>query len=204
MGKTVSKLELGEIIGRDERTLSRWQKDGMPVNEFGLGRGNENQYDTQAVIEWLMRQAALNGKKESTRDRLDRLRGDREELALAKDLGEVVVEAEMVERFEAVITAAKIELLNTFPDERTRIKGINALASKGFEKEIEAAIDDGSSVEATALVLFKAAQDRGISLSAIKSDAQGVAGTTPNADGKAGERKAAVSSIVAGATSKRR
>ncbi|NWA04795.1 terminase small subunit [Pseudomonas gingeri] len=117
MGKTVSKLELGEIIGRDERTLSRWQKDGMPVNEFGLGRGNENQYDTQAVIEWLMRQAALNGKKESTRDRLDRLRGDREELALAKDLGEVVIEAEMVERFEAVITAAKIELLNTFPDE---------------------------------------------------------------------------------------
>ncbi|NWA04799.1 S49 family peptidase [Pseudomonas gingeri] len=88
--------------------------------------------------------------------------------------------------------------------ERTRINGINALASKGFEKEIEAAIDDGSSVEATALVLFKAAQDRGISLSAIKSDAQGVVGTTPNADGKEGERKAAVGSIVAGATNKRR
>ncbi|PMY63140.1 MULTISPECIES: terminase small subunit [Pseudomonas] len=117
MGMTVSKVELGEIVGRDERTLSRWQKEGMPVIEFGVGRGNENQYDTQAVIEWLMRQAALNGKKESTRDRLDRLRGDREELALAKDLGEVVIEAEMVERFEAVITAAKIELLNTFPDE---------------------------------------------------------------------------------------
>ena len=117
MGKTVSKLELGEIIGRDERTLSRWQKDGMPVIEFGVGRGNENQYDTQVVIEWLMRQAALNGKKESTRDRLDRLRGDREEIALARELGEVVIEAEMVERFEAVITAAKIELLNTLPDE---------------------------------------------------------------------------------------
>lgn len=117
MGKTVTKLELAEIIGRDERTLSRWQKDGMPVIEFGVGRGNENQYDTQLVIEWLMRQAALNGKKESTRDRLDRLRGDREEIALARELGEVVIEAEMVERFEAVITAAKIELLNTFPDE---------------------------------------------------------------------------------------
>lgn len=117
MGKTVSKLELSEIVGRDERTLSRWQKEGMPVIEFGVGRGNENQYDTQAVLEWLMRQAALNGKKESTRDRLDRIRGDREELAFAKDLGEVVIEAEMVERFEAVIVAAKIELLNTFPDE---------------------------------------------------------------------------------------
>ncbi|MNN52770.1 hypothetical protein D3C81_1674870 [compost metagenome] len=84
--------------------------------------------------------------------------------------------------------------------ERERIKGINALASKGFEKEINAAIDDGSSVEATALQLFKAAQDRGISLSAIKNDAQGATGTTTPGDDKQGERKAAVSAIVAGAS----
>lgn len=84
--------------------------------------------------------------------------------------------------------------------ERERIKGINALASKGFEKEVEAAIEDGSSVEATAMVMFKAAQDRGISLSGIKADAQGVSGTTPPAGGKEGERKAAVSAIVAGAS----
>ena len=84
--------------------------------------------------------------------------------------------------------------------ERGRIKGINALAVKGFEKEIGAAIDDGSSVEATALVLFKASQDRGISLAGIKGDAQGVTGTTPLEGGKAGERKAAVSAIVSGAT----
>ncbi|CAM3723862.1 Peptidase S49 family protein [Pseudomonas wadenswilerensis] len=85
-------------------------------------------------------------------------------------------------------------------EERERIKGINALASKGFEKEIEAAIDNGSSVEATALVMFKAAQDRGISLASIKSDAQGVTGTTPSGDSKQGERKAAVSAIVLGAS----
>ncbi|WP_028694347.1 S49 family peptidase [Pseudomonas cremoricolorata] len=84
--------------------------------------------------------------------------------------------------------------------ERERIKGINALASKGFEKEVEAAIEDGSSVEATAMVMFKAAQDRGISLSGIKTDAQGVSATTPPAGGKEGERKAAVSAIVAGAS----
>ena len=83
--------------------------------------------------------------------------------------------------------------------ERERIKGINALAVKGFEKEIGAAIDDGSSVEATALVLFKASQDRGISLAGIKGDAQGVTGTTPLEGGKAGERKAVVSAIVSGA-----
>ena len=84
--------------------------------------------------------------------------------------------------------------------ERERIKGINALAVKGFDKEIGAAIDDGSSVEATALVLFKASQDRGISLAGIKADAQGVTGTTPLEGGKAGERKAVVSAIVSGAT----
>lgn len=116
MGKQVTKAELGEIVGRDERTLSRWQNEGMPVFEFGLGRGNENQYDTEQVIAWLIQVAALNGKKESVRDRLDRLRGDREEVALAKDLEEVVIAAEMIERFEAMITAAKLELLNTFPE----------------------------------------------------------------------------------------
>ncbi|MEN2396939.1 terminase small subunit [Pseudomonas halotolerans] len=117
MGRTVSKAELSEIVGRDERTLTRWQNDGMPVIEFGLGRGNENQYDTEAVIQWLMHQAALNGKKESSRDRLDRVRANREELALAKDLGEVVIAADLIGRFEAMITAAKVELLNSFPDE---------------------------------------------------------------------------------------
>lgn len=116
MGRTVNKADLSEIVGRDERTLTRWQNDGMPVIEFGLGRGNENQYDTEAVIQWLMHQASLNGKKESSRDRLDRVRANREELALAKDLREVVVATDLVERFEAMITSAKVELLNTFPD----------------------------------------------------------------------------------------
>ncbi|WP_044871989.1 terminase small subunit [Pseudomonas sp. LFM046] len=116
MGKQVTKAELSEIVGRDERTLSRWQNDGMPVAEYGMGRGNENQYDTEQVIGWLIQIAALNGKKESARDRLDRIRADREEVALAKDLDEVVVAEEMIERFEAMITAAKLELLNTFPE----------------------------------------------------------------------------------------
>lgn len=84
--------------------------------------------------------------------------------------------------------------------ERERIKGINTLAVKGFEKEIEAAIDGGSSVEAAALSLLKASQDRGISLAGIKGDAQGVTGSTPPAGGPAAERQSAVSAIVSGAS----
>lgn len=93
---------------------------------------------------------------------------------------------------EASASAAKAE--------RERITGIHALAAKGFEKEIAAAIDDGSSVEATALTLFKAAQDRGISLAGIKADATGTTGANPpQGDQAAAERKTAVNAIVAGA-----
>lgn len=116
MGQRVTKAQLCEIVGRDERTISRWQNTGMPVLQTGLGRGNENEYDTQAVIEWLVQIAQQRGEKEGVRDRLDRIRGDREEVALAKDLGELVVAADLIERFEAVITAAKVELLNTLPE----------------------------------------------------------------------------------------
>lgn len=84
--------------------------------------------------------------------------------------------------------------------ERQRITGIHALASKGFETEISAAIDAGTSVEATALQLFKAAQDRGISLHAIKADATGASTATPSGNDDNGERKAVVNSIVAGAS----
>ncbi|MEE4461286.1 terminase small subunit [Azotobacter chroococcum] len=116
MAMRVTKAQLCEIVGRDERTISRWQNSGMPVLEVGLGRGNENEYDTQVVIEWLVQVAQQRGEKESVRDRLDRIKGDREELALAKDLEQVVIAADLIERFEAMITAAKVELLNTLPD----------------------------------------------------------------------------------------
>lgn len=88
--------------------------------------------------------------------------------------------------------------------ERDRINGINALAVKGFEAEISAAIENGSSVEATALALFKAAQDRGISIDGIKSDAQGVkTAATKTADEKAqADQKTAVAAIVAGANAR--
>ena len=112
----VTKAQLAEFVGRDERTLTRWQNEGMPVLEFGLGRGNENEYETTDVIRWMI-DRALNGGQESAKDRLDRIRGDREELAYAKDLEEVVVADELLSRFEAMIVAAKGELLNTLPDQ---------------------------------------------------------------------------------------
>lgn len=73
--------------------------------------------------------------------------------------------------------------------ERERIKGINALAAVGFEEEVQTAIDTGLSVEATALSLYKASQDRGVTLGAIKSDAKSAAAASP----KGGAEKPTIS-----------
>lgn len=53
MGKLVQKAELAKILGKTERTLTTWQKNGMPIEVDG-SRGTANQYDTQAVIEWII------------------------------------------------------------------------------------------------------------------------------------------------------
>lgn len=55
--------------------------------------------------------------------------------------------------------------------ERSRILGIQALARAGFEAEVAAAIDAGDSPEKFAHTLIKAAQDRGITLDAVRRDA---------------------------------
>ncbi|XKE45745.1 S49 family peptidase [Halomonas organivorans] len=81
--------------------------------------------------------------------------------------------------------------------ERERCKGILDLASPGFEQEVAAAIDEGASVEATGLRLFKAAQDRGISLDDIAADGTRATTTQPPKDDKeAQERQSAVSAIT--------
>ena len=51
MGKQVKKAELAEIIGVSERTLTTWQKNGMPISYDGR-RGEANLYDTENVIAW--------------------------------------------------------------------------------------------------------------------------------------------------------
>lgn len=81
--------------------------------------------------------------------------------------------------------------------ERERCQGIHALAAPGFEKEIAKAIEDGSSVEATGLALFKAAQDRGITLAGLQADSTSAPPATPPKDDKeAQEHEAAVSAIT--------
>ncbi|KAA3543519.1 S49 family peptidase [Pseudomonas sp. ST1] len=121
----------------------------------------------------------------------------REALAAGTDPNTIEIASASQPELETARTQASAQAVTA---ERERIKGINGLASKGFETEITAAIDSGASVEATALQLFKAAQDRGISLSAIKADSTRASTSTPTDGNAQGERKAVVGAIVAGAS----
>lgn len=110
----VNKKQLAEVIGYSERALTDWQKEGMPML-YDAARGASNIYDTAQVIQWMIRRELDKFQLESPRDRLDRIRADREELALAKDL-ESVAPLHLIEaQWRDHILAARTELL-TLPD----------------------------------------------------------------------------------------
>lgn len=107
----VNKKQLAEIFGISERSFTEFQKlPNFPIKEDG-GRGKTNTYDTEAVFRWLVRREA--GKNtETSRERLDRIRASREELAYAKDLQELVPAELVEEQLTSAVIAIRSDVLN--------------------------------------------------------------------------------------------
>ena len=80
--------------------------------------------------------------------------------------------------------------------ERKRIADIQAMGRPGFDAELKAAIDSGASPEAFAMSMLKAAQDRGITLEAIRKDAPPAAPHAKPGDTQGGGKKLKSSSEV--------
>lgn len=59
--------------------------------------------------------------------------------------------------------------------ERTRVSGLQAIGMKGFEKELQTAIDSGATVEAFAVDQAKLAKTRGTTVAAQQADASAAA-----------------------------
>ena len=90
MGRLVNKRELAEFFEISERSLTEWQKEGMPIHTAGEQRGQEHQYDTAAVHRWICQRELAKAQVRSPRDELDQVKTQREKLALEKDLGRLV------------------------------------------------------------------------------------------------------------------
>lgn len=95
MGRIVNQRELAEILGLTAKSLSLWQRDGLPV-KLETENGLANQYDTAEVIAWYVAREVAKAKGESEKDRLSRLQGDKLELELA-EMRSKLIPAELIE-----------------------------------------------------------------------------------------------------------
>lgn len=106
----VNKKQLAEIFGISERSFTEYQKE--PTFPFQAARrGQSNEYDTVLVFDWLKRRENLK-QMETAKERLDRVRGSREELALAKDLEEVIPAEETIKAITDAIIASRNVMLH--------------------------------------------------------------------------------------------
>lgn len=135
MAKIVNKRDLAQILGVSERTLTEWQREGMPM-VLATGRGSANQYDTAAVIAWRIAREVNGAQQESQKDRLDRLRGDQIELQMAKELRELIAVAEIEPALGQFISDA-VALIAGIPDKYAPI-----VEAAGTLEGMHAALED--------------------------------------------------------------
>ena len=129
----VNKRQLSEILGVSERSLTEWQKEGLPVASYADNRGRANAYERSAVIKWMIQREIERLGKEKPRDRLDRLKADAIELDIKERTGELAP-ATMFERaWSDHILAARTEFL-TMPD--ILATELSAIVGKEIDSDI--------------------------------------------------------------------
>lgn len=101
MGKTISKKDLADLLGKSPRWISKLIEEGLPTSGGG-GRGVEVHIDSQAAIEWLIlrevrREMGDEGEDDesvasaSTEDRLlKRARRERLQLDIDRERGRLL------------------------------------------------------------------------------------------------------------------
>lgn len=141
----VNKREIAETIGRTERTVTTWMKEGMPVH-FQGGRGKETLFDPPEVIAWMIQREVArylptgeDGEEivyEIERARLTRAQADHEELKV-KVMNGTLIPSEVVERVQGgMVTSFRARALSI------PTKAAAAIAGVHEEADIEAVLTD--------------------------------------------------------------
>lgn len=112
MGEIVNKKMLAKILGKTERTLTEWQKEGMPIKKNGA-RGQSNTYDTEQVIEWLLKRASdTDSEMERARTRLTSAQADKTELEVEQLRGNLISLDNMKSLWGNVLGAFRARILS--------------------------------------------------------------------------------------------
>jgi terminase small subunit / prophage DNA-packing protein len=123
----VNKSGLADVLGVSEKTLTEWQKEDppLPVNAAASRRGQANEYNTPAVIEWLVLRRLRQAGAESPRDKLYRLQGEESALRIAERRGQLVSLAQLEPALAQMVTAFRSRVLQ-LPDDLCHELGSNA------------------------------------------------------------------------------
>ena len=107
--RIVGQEQIADMLGVAPKTVVEWQEQGLPITQRGRP-GVASEYDSAAVIEWLVQREVSKLGVEGPRNRLARLQADEIELRLAEKAGLVVPAAKVEPMWLAMVGAAKAYL----------------------------------------------------------------------------------------------
>ena len=151
MGKRVNKKELAAILGVTEKTLTSWQKSGMPIEVAG-GRGSRNEYDTQIIIDWIVTQRLVKagvGKGEEAasafdyqieKARLKHWQATEKELSVRENAKQLLKREELEFKLGQMITSVKSALLNV-PDRVAQRLSLTKSQKEVLEEEVKTSLN---------------------------------------------------------------
>lgn len=120
----VNKRYLSDVVGVSQQALDKWQKAGMPI-KTKASRGGENEYDTVAVIKWMIQRELSRNSSTTPKDRLDNLRADEIEMRLAKEAGQLIDAVEAEQLWTALVTSTRLELKSFADQIKSQLKASN-------------------------------------------------------------------------------
>jgi terminase small subunit / prophage DNA-packing protein len=111
MGEKVNKQRLQAILGKDHKTLLKWQKEGMPIHKEGA-RGKSHTFDTEVVIDWLIARASGKDQLEQARIRLTIAQAMKAELEIEEYLGNLINLDKMKHLWAGVLASCRARILS--------------------------------------------------------------------------------------------
>lgn len=146
-GATLTRRELAELLGTHMQTITKWERDGLPIAQVGR-KGKPSRYSEAAVRVWLAdreEKAQTSGVVDVARERA---RKDRAQAVLAEQTYAIrnrdLLPRQDVEKvWAAEIGAVRTKLLSwstTISDRVHRAGTLTGLV--GVEREIREAVED--------------------------------------------------------------
>lgn len=98
--------QIASLFGVAPKTITEWQVLGFPVAVQG-GPGVPSEYDAPSCVAWLVEREVVKVRKESPKDRLSRLQGDKIEQEMLRDAGKLIPTDEIEPLWESAVVTAR-------------------------------------------------------------------------------------------------